>query len=517
MARDVLQGDDPKFSRRLRLDLKLGSQFRSLIEEMVASIHANASLRSRQDAVAATTVAVDIILANLLRAAQKNKKLYVALSLNANAYTRGPSNPASVSSRGIRRVVDYLSDARPALVKLRVGGQFRNVRGRVVQSHLTRIRATDQLKAKFDSVQTENFSDGAACSSADGQSPTNARLFSRIDLPLIRLKSPERKLIEFQESDETRLMREGLEKYNKFLSLQWIDLLLPDDDFRNVVEGRTPQDDQEPDANENADRVVDLLFQRRLYRVFNNGRFDHGGRFYGGWWQHIPSKYRKFITINWAPIAELDFSNMQIAMLYAMEGHTLEGDAYALEGIGAEYRKLLKRTLLALINAEGQIRPPTSRERPPGWTWADIKDAIKEKHTRIARHFGSGIGLRLQRVDSDIAEDVMMSFLARDVLVLPIHDSFLIYNAWAPELREAMKTAYKQRMNQEIRIDADPSFIETELPEDAIELDQLDVRPLENSIDDFESAPQFAGYRQRRSDFLVGKSDAWKMRFYTRG
>ena len=28
--------------------------------------------------------------------------------------------------------------------------------------------------------------------------------------------------------------------------------------------------------------------QKRLRRIFNNGSFQQGGRFYGGWWQNIP-------------------------------------------------------------------------------------------------------------------------------------------------------------------------------------------------------------------------------------
>ncbi|WP_045834578.1 hypothetical protein [Hyphomicrobium sp. 99] len=321
-------------------------------------------------------------------------------------------------------------------------------------------------------------------------------------------------MISFSDRDETKQMHARLKKYNEFVSLQWIDLLLPDEEFKTVVEGRV---EEERELTEKTDPIVDLLFQRKLYRVFNNGRFDHGGRFYGGWWQHIPSKYRKFITINWTPIIELDFSNMQIAMLYAMEGHALEGDAYALDGVSAEYRKLIKRTLLALINAEGRIKAPASRERPPGWTWADLKDAIKEKHSRIASHFGSGIGRRLQRVDSDIAEDVMMSFMARDVLVLPVHDSFLTFPGQRDDLKTAMQTAYVARMGQNIGIDADPSFFETELSPDAIELDNEGVRPLSDAIDGYESSSDYVAYRKRRADFLVGKSDAWKFRFYTGG
>ncbi|MCT8330350.1 hypothetical protein N5I32_12550 [Acidimangrovimonas sediminis] len=40
--------------------------------------------------------------------------------------------------------------------------------------------------------------------------------------------------------------------------------------------------------------------------------------------------------------------------------------------------------------------------------------------------FGTGIGLYLQREDSDMAEQIMLHFAEKDVPVLPVHDSFII-------------------------------------------------------------------------------------------
>lgn len=61
---------------------------------------------------------------------------------------------------------------------------------------------------------------------------------------------------------------------------------------------------------EDRPRFVDLT-RNRIYRVFNNQSFDEGGRFYGGWWQRVPSDYRKFITINWVPTRELEYTFAQ--------------------------------------------------------------------------------------------------------------------------------------------------------------------------------------------------------------
>jgi hypothetical protein len=36
---------------------------------------------------------------------------------------------------------------------------------------------------------------------------------------------------------------------------------------------------------------------RRLRRVFNKARFQHGGRLSGGWWTNLPKAVRRDVTI----------------------------------------------------------------------------------------------------------------------------------------------------------------------------------------------------------------------------
>ena len=37
---------------------------------------------------------------------------------------------------------------------------------------------------------------------------------------------------------------------------------------------------------------------KEYYRVFNDGSFELGGRFYGSWWVSLSKDIRKYITIN---------------------------------------------------------------------------------------------------------------------------------------------------------------------------------------------------------------------------
>jgi hypothetical protein len=61
-----------------------------------------------------------------------------------------------------------------------------------------------------------------------------------------------------------------------------------------------------------------------------------------------------------------------------------------------------------------------------GMPWASLCAAIAVGLPGIASHFGTGIGLRLQRVDSDIAEQVMLHFADQGIPCLGVHDSFIV-------------------------------------------------------------------------------------------
>jgi len=76
-----------------------------------------------------------------------------------------------------------------------------------------------------------------------------------------------------------------------------------------------------------------------------------------------------------------------------------------------------------------------------GMTWNDISTAIKLAHQSIAHHFHTGAGKRLQRIDSDVAEQVMIDFIKHGIAILPVHDSFLVHEGHEGGLEAAKKEA----------------------------------------------------------------------------
>jgi len=204
------------------------------------------------------------------------------------------------------------------------------------------------------------------------------------------------------------------------------------------------------------------------------------------------------LTINGTPTVEVDFSSMQVAMLYAMFAQDLKEDAYAIEGVDPSYRDLIKKATLKLINATGRLRAPLKSELPPNLTWEELQSAVRERHAPIAEFLGSGEGIRLQRIDSDIAEDVMMSMLGKNIVTLPVHDSFIVPEGHEDELRDAMIAAYRRRMGDRvIGLKRSPSLFD-ELLADEPHLTGTERHCLAmERFRERKQRPEYEGYRRR--------------------
>ncbi len=334
-------------------------------------------------------------------------------------------------------------------------------------------------------------------------------------LPIIRLKKGADEddeslsnYLALPDSDEIRLMEANLSKYNAFLEDHWLDLIMPDGDFDALLRYNWAR---EPRGFGERRRIVDLdlYLNRKLHRVFNNGRIDHGGRFYGGWWQNLPKQFRKCIAINGLPTVEADFSAMQLNMLYALEGLSPPEKSYELEGFPPAERDFLKRSFFKLINAEKNIQAPRKEELPVGWTWKMVQDGLCELHRPIAKYLKSGKGIELQRMDSDIAESVMLTMMQEGILALPVHDSFIVWHSKKDRLIEVMKDKYQALMSQAVEVKPDVSWMDENLPPDAKDFNDEGVRFYDDFQADIVERPEYASYRKRLSDFVKDKGEAW--------
>jgi hypothetical protein len=244
---------------------------------------------------------------------------------------------------------------------------------------------------------------------------------------LIVLRDDDAVPIDYRDSDRTNRWRRHLKGINEALVATAIG-----------IRGRAVRDgDPLPEG-------VGVA-RNSLHRVFNRGSFTLGGRFYGSWWQNIPKELRPLITINERPTIELDYPRLHPTMLYAEAGHLLCGDAYEISGWG---RKLVKVAFNTLVNADTRVAAIRSIAQEIRGQGAyrkakQLVQAIETKHQPIASAFGTGAGLRLMRRDSDMTERIMLLLIRKGVVVLPIHDSYIVPDGTKAkgELMEAMASA----------------------------------------------------------------------------
>ena len=88
-------------------------------------------------------------------------------------------------------------------------------------------------------------------------------------------------------------------------------------------------------------RPIDLT-KRMIVGIFSNGRFDNGGRFYSGWWQHVPSDLCKHITIDGKGTNEYDYSQLKPHIVYFLHGRELGADSAFGRVFDGDHRDFVK-------------------------------------------------------------------------------------------------------------------------------------------------------------------------------
>lgn len=303
------------------------------------------------------------------------------------------------------------------------------------EGHLTKIHPTDALKSQIAFLR-------------------NSDLGYILPDEIIELRDADGNALEYRETQAIKAMKSDTEAYNDLLNNSTVELRgLNSDDLSQY---NTEYLFKYTFYNNDSTDTVRLR-PMRVRRIFNHD-FDHGGRFYGGI-ENMPSVLRPKITIGGQPTVELDYSAYQLRMLYHMKGINYRKDAYAVaHGYREELRPIYKIIALAALNAENeQACVKGIRNELRNTTYADMIGRINNArikpllmnwvnaHAPIEEYMYTGIGLELQKHDSDIAARVLSYFQRKNVLVLSVHDSFLIESAREKELRSEMRKIYKAK------------------------------------------------------------------------
>jgi hypothetical protein len=362
------------------------------------------------------------ICLDLLDAMQADQELCVGVRRDKSALTNNAAYPEFVSARQFLAALGGL---------LRAGYATQVSLGTEASGKTTRIKGTQKLHSAL-----------AICIEYPDE------VIDTTDPIRLKVGKPHqtKKSIRYEDTPDTIQWRANLENINENNGRYALALDL------TSVERATLEREREAKAREEArEERKPFEYERlntartRLFRVFNKPDWTEGGRFYGGWWQQVPRGSRKHITINGKATCEHDFSSLHLRLLYAKVGEPTPSidDPYG-KPYGVEHREAVKKAFNVIVNSSRKLRQASVPEFSSSqlhMTWQRFLDGITEHHKPISNYFYSGEGTRLQRADANIAERVMLKFVAMGYPCLPLHDSFITFATLDDELGQIMETA----------------------------------------------------------------------------
>jgi hypothetical protein len=377
---------------------------------------------------------IEALLANLvaghLNVVDRNR--FVAVSFDRNTY-----NGTDISFASIIQCRDYLLGQ--GYIEIAVG-YFRTDRSGVGDyGRRSRLRASPDLRQLMD---------------ANG---INRRSLTRPVSDLIQIREQIHEVgATPQHVEESRVVLEAVN-----IRLAETDIRIPEA-FEKILESGVENEGEDADERYRKLDYAGDFTATSLYRVF---KYDwcRGGRIYGGWWMSLPKTIRPYLTINQSPVVELDFRTLHPALLYRRAEADCPNDPYVFDPSGSasiNMRKLGKRTFNRLLNrleADPSKRLHIKAGRgdkdlmPRGLPFKTYLSSFVQNLEKIHPWLGTGMGIQLQYEDSLLALHILKAMEDRGIVVLPIHDSFIVPVHNEEELRSAMENACK-KYNLEPRI-----------------------------------------------------------------
>lgn len=381
----------------------------NLVNEICSLVKRNNKLTIRR-----LDIYIKNILANLVHANYLHRH-FVYYSARYNEYIVPKKyDPLSIGYRPFVKTIDELT--KLGLIKTKRGYNLKPARR-------SRMIATSKLNKIINKY--------------------NVVVSDVLELPIdeIQLKDKNKKFIDFIDSPSITKSRNILKKYNALLHKTTISL-------KQVKQVKDY-------VNENNYKIDTL--KQSYHRIFSNSSWQQGGRFYGPWWQYITNdkekiELRKYLLINNKPTVELDYNSIHIHLLYDKENKVLDNssDAYTLSGY-EDKRAMVKTAILIAINCSSDkyysqtVANALSSKKTfqKGINYKKIVEVFKQHHPSIAKYLFSGAGIKLQNIDSQIAEYIIMKMTNKKIPVLNIHDSFVVERKYQHELKKVMTATFK--------------------------------------------------------------------------
>ena len=197
-------------------------------------------------------------------------------------------------------------------------------------------------------------------------------------------------------------------------------------------------------------KVFMPLIVRRGFKLAKNDSLLNG-RFSGGFWQALDSDKRSTVTINGQKTVEHDYSSMYLSAAYHLCGLTSPDNPYTLTGLSRDEMKTLtsscfniskarrKSTLIKILSDKRKVESVDVEK--------DIANFIKHidsAHKAIKDIlFLPKVGAKLMWMESIITRNIINHFTKQNIVILPIHDSYVIDKKHEVELLEQMNKRYE--------------------------------------------------------------------------
>lgn len=208
--------------------------------------------------------------------------------------------------------------------------------------------------------------------------------------------------------------------------------------------------------------------------------FKHVGRFFTGTGHGVQSQKRAdrpHILINGNKTVELDFRSLHPNMLNTKRGRSPEMDMYRKlfdympDITNSEHevvRQFIKFVYQCMLNNDLRDSAVKSAQfnrdvRDPD-KWQSSKSILESLKVHVddivayyekllphhKKYFFKSYGAKLQHCDSVIAYEIIKHFTTKNVLVLPIHDSFIVEAKYQDDLQLIMNESYCKVMKTNV-------------------------------------------------------------------
>ena len=356
---------------------------------------------------------ISVLVANLFKIHILNWRSYSRTHMDANEFAEIRSNSYfNIGYQGWANTVRIFE--KLGYLTIFPGGYFKAIK----KGYLTKLKISDKFE---ELVKKFNLS--------------YQDILKRT--PPISLKDSKGKKIKVVNSKITNPIYKKIERYNSLILSSDVELPIDKIDY---------------------DRRRKIGFANRTYaKCYLNRSYKLGGKYYGPCWQNLSKELRGKIKINGEETVELDFNAMHLHLLYCKVNKRLTD--YIPEGIDAyqlpnRNRKIIKTSFTCCINNncnKDNVNYVVGRSLVKKYpeifvkntSYRDILEELGSYHPEVRQFFYAQIGNEISNMESKVSDYIIGKLTKKNILVLNIHDSFIVSIAYKDILLNTMTDSFK--------------------------------------------------------------------------